>query len=238
MRALAGGEDDLVIVNSCAVTNEAVRQTRQAIRKAKRARPDARVIVTGCAAQVEPGDASRRCPKCRVGNGKFDSAIRREDLGDVRLRPDSGLAGMTEGRNPRLRHHGGARDRAAPRRRLRRARARVRRGAERLRPSLHLLHHPLWPREQPLGAGRAGGRADQGAGRRGLPRGGADRRRRHQLRPGPARRADARAADRAHPAPRAGRCRGCASPRSTASRWTSGCSSSRPASRASCRTSI
>lgn len=46
--------DDLIIVNSCAVTNEAVRQTRQAIRKAKRARPEARVVVTGCAAQVEP----------------------------------------------------------------------------------------------------------------------------------------------------------------------------------------
>ena len=54
MRKLAAGEDDLVIVNSCAVTNEAVRQTRQAIRKAKRARPDARILVTGCAAQVEP----------------------------------------------------------------------------------------------------------------------------------------------------------------------------------------
>ncbi|MEO7178406.1 MAG: tRNA (N(6)-L-threonylcarbamoyladenosine(37)-C(2))-methylthiotransferase MtaB, partial [Allosphingosinicella sp.] len=54
MRRLAGGEDDLVIVNSCAVTNEAVRRTRQAIRRAKRARPDARVMVTGCAAQVEP----------------------------------------------------------------------------------------------------------------------------------------------------------------------------------------
>ncbi len=54
MRMLAGEEDDLVIVNSCAVTNEAVRQTRQAIRRAKRARPQARVIVTGCAAQVEP----------------------------------------------------------------------------------------------------------------------------------------------------------------------------------------
>jgi threonylcarbamoyladenosine tRNA methylthiotransferase MtaB len=54
MRALAGDANDLVIVNSCAVTNEAVRQTRQAIRKAKRARPDARVFVTGCAAQVEP----------------------------------------------------------------------------------------------------------------------------------------------------------------------------------------
>jgi threonylcarbamoyladenosine tRNA methylthiotransferase MtaB len=54
MRAIAGDRDDLVIVNSCAVTNEAVRQTRQAIRKAKRARPDARIFVTGCAAQVEP----------------------------------------------------------------------------------------------------------------------------------------------------------------------------------------
>ncbi|HEX8062169.1 MAG TPA: tRNA (N(6)-L-threonylcarbamoyladenosine(37)-C(2))-methylthiotransferase MtaB [Allosphingosinicella sp.] len=54
IRLLAAGEDDLVVVNSCAVTNEAVRQTRQAIRRAKRARPGARVVVTGCAAQVEP----------------------------------------------------------------------------------------------------------------------------------------------------------------------------------------
>ncbi|MEA3013754.1 MAG: threonylcarbamoyladenosine tRNA methylthiotransferase MtaB [Sphingomonadales bacterium] len=52
-RSAPAGED-WVVVNSCAVTNEAVRQTRQAIRKAKRARPGARVIVTGCAAQVEP----------------------------------------------------------------------------------------------------------------------------------------------------------------------------------------
>jgi threonylcarbamoyladenosine tRNA methylthiotransferase MtaB len=54
MRALAADADDLIIVNSCAVTNEAVRQTRQAIRRAKRIRPEARVVVTGCAAQVEP----------------------------------------------------------------------------------------------------------------------------------------------------------------------------------------
>jgi threonylcarbamoyladenosine tRNA methylthiotransferase MtaB len=54
MRRLVQGQDDLVIVNSCAVTNEAVRQTRQAIRRARRARPDARLVVTGCAAQVEP----------------------------------------------------------------------------------------------------------------------------------------------------------------------------------------
>jgi threonylcarbamoyladenosine tRNA methylthiotransferase MtaB len=50
-----GDQGNLVIVNSCAVTNEAVRQTRQAIRQVRRRRPDARIIVTGCAAQVEPG---------------------------------------------------------------------------------------------------------------------------------------------------------------------------------------
>ena len=46
------GLKDAVIVNTCAVTAEAERQARQAIRKARRARPDARIIVTGCAAQV------------------------------------------------------------------------------------------------------------------------------------------------------------------------------------------
>jgi threonylcarbamoyladenosine tRNA methylthiotransferase MtaB len=74
MRLLANGADDLVIVNSCAVTNEAVRQTRQAIRKAKRARPEARVIVTGCAAQVEPATFAAMPEVSRVlGNReKFD----------------------------------------------------------------------------------------------------------------------------------------------------------------------
>ena len=47
------GLDNVIIVNSCAVTAEAVRQTRQAIRKARRENPDARIIVTGCAAQTE-----------------------------------------------------------------------------------------------------------------------------------------------------------------------------------------
>lgn len=54
MVELAGSQDDLIIVNSCAVTAEAVRQTRQAIRRARRRRPDARLIVTGCAAQTDP----------------------------------------------------------------------------------------------------------------------------------------------------------------------------------------
>ena len=54
MAELARDDDNVVIVNSCAVTAEAVRQTRQAIRRAHRRRPDARVIVTGCAAQTDP----------------------------------------------------------------------------------------------------------------------------------------------------------------------------------------
>ncbi|MEM8920141.1 MAG: tRNA (N(6)-L-threonylcarbamoyladenosine(37)-C(2))-methylthiotransferase MtaB [Pseudomonadota bacterium] len=50
----AAGLTHAVIVNTCAVTNEAVRQARQTIRRAKRERPDAAVIVTGCAAQIDP----------------------------------------------------------------------------------------------------------------------------------------------------------------------------------------
>lgn len=48
------GLDDAVIINSCAVTNEAVRQARQTVRRLKRENPDAKIIVTGCAAQIDP----------------------------------------------------------------------------------------------------------------------------------------------------------------------------------------
>jgi threonylcarbamoyladenosine tRNA methylthiotransferase MtaB len=52
--AQAAGVTDAVIVNTCAVTAEAVRQSRQTVRRIKRARPEARIVVTGCAAQIEP----------------------------------------------------------------------------------------------------------------------------------------------------------------------------------------
>src|ERR1700687_1398599 len=52
--AAAAGLKQTVLVNTCAVTAEAVRQARQAIRKARRERPGARLIVTGCAAQIDP----------------------------------------------------------------------------------------------------------------------------------------------------------------------------------------
>ena len=54
IRRAAAGLDDAVVVNTCAVTAEAVRQARQSIRRIKRERPEARIVVTGCAAQTEP----------------------------------------------------------------------------------------------------------------------------------------------------------------------------------------
>jgi len=73
-------QTDMIIVNSCAVTNEAVRQTRQAIRQAHKRRPDARIMVTGCAAQVEP-ETFRNMPEVSAifGNAeKQDNALLRE----------------------------------------------------------------------------------------------------------------------------------------------------------------
>jgi len=109
MRGLVAGEDDLIIVNSCAVTNEAVRQTRQAIRKAKRARPDARIFVTGCAAQVEPEIFAAMPEVARViGNReKFEAAafspslsaeaeIRVSDIMSVRETAPHLIAGFAE----------------------------------------------------------------------------------------------------------------------------------------------
>src|SRR6201989_3500738 len=52
--AESAGLADTVVINSCAVTNEAVAQARQSIRRLKRERPDARIVVTGCAAQTQP----------------------------------------------------------------------------------------------------------------------------------------------------------------------------------------
>ncbi len=71
MAEVANGHDDLVIVNSCAVTAEAVRQTRQAIRRARRRRPDARIMVTGCAAHTDAAAFAAMPEVARViGNGE------------------------------------------------------------------------------------------------------------------------------------------------------------------------
>ncbi|MDW3098021.1 MAG: tRNA (N(6)-L-threonylcarbamoyladenosine(37)-C(2))-methylthiotransferase MtaB [Alphaproteobacteria bacterium] len=73
--ARAGGIDNAIIFNTCAVTGEAVRQARQAIRKARRDHPDAEIIVTGCAAQIEP-DTFANMPEVSriVGNAEKTKA--------------------------------------------------------------------------------------------------------------------------------------------------------------------
>src|SRR6202451_1541903 len=53
LEAERAGLSDAIVINSCAVTNEAVAQARQSIRRLKRERPSARIVVTGCAAQTQ-----------------------------------------------------------------------------------------------------------------------------------------------------------------------------------------
>jgi len=62
----AGGMAGGIIVNTCAVTNEAVRQARQAIRKAARENPGAPITVTGCAAQIDPQAFAKMSEVTRV----------------------------------------------------------------------------------------------------------------------------------------------------------------------------
>ncbi len=90
MRAAARGLNDAVIINTCAVTGEAVRQARQEIRKARRARPDAQIIVTGCAAQIDPHAFAAMPEVDRViGNSEklkpetFADAHERVRVGDI-----------------------------------------------------------------------------------------------------------------------------------------------------------
>jgi threonylcarbamoyladenosine tRNA methylthiotransferase MtaB len=74
--AAAAGLTDTVVINSCAVTNEAVAQTRQSIRRLKRQRPGQRIVVTGCAAQTL-GEMFARMPEVDRVLGNEDK-LRRE----------------------------------------------------------------------------------------------------------------------------------------------------------------
>src|SRR5579872_900890 len=69
--ASGAGLSDTIVINSCAVTNEAVAQARQSIRRLKRERPGARIVVTGCAAQTQ-GDMF-------AGMGEVDRVIGNDD---------------------------------------------------------------------------------------------------------------------------------------------------------------
>lgn len=93
MRGLAGDDPDLVVVNTCAVTAEAERQARQQVRKIKREQPGARIVVTGCAAQLHPERWAAMPEVARVlGNAEklmphqFDArANDRVAAGDIQL---------------------------------------------------------------------------------------------------------------------------------------------------------
>jgi threonylcarbamoyladenosine tRNA methylthiotransferase MtaB len=81
----APADEDWIVVNSCAVTNEAVRQTRQAIRRAHRQRPSAKILVTGCAAELEPASLADMPGVARVvGNaGKLNSFAANDVMASV-----------------------------------------------------------------------------------------------------------------------------------------------------------
>ena len=87
MRAHGAGLDNTIIFNTCAVTAEAERQARQAIRRARRRAPDARIIVTGCAAQIDPARYAAMAEVDQVlGNGeKLDPAAFANDSERVRV---------------------------------------------------------------------------------------------------------------------------------------------------------
>jgi threonylcarbamoyladenosine tRNA methylthiotransferase MtaB len=95
IRGHVKGRDDLLIVNTCAVTAEAERQARQTIRKLRRERPEAKLVVTGCAAQIAP-QAFAAMPEVDrvIGNRE---KLRPETWGSGRSRIEVG--DMTRGRD-------------------------------------------------------------------------------------------------------------------------------------------
>jgi threonylcarbamoyladenosine tRNA methylthiotransferase MtaB len=107
-QARADGETNAVVFNTCAVTGEAVRQARQAIRKARRERPTARLIATGCAVQTDPAAFAAMAELDLVlGNG--DKArpgalsaegprLRVDDIFATRLAGKSAAPGAFDGR--------------------------------------------------------------------------------------------------------------------------------------------
>ena len=89
----AAGIDNAIIVNTCAVTAEAERQARQAIRRARKSNPDAKIVVTGCAAQINPkqfsamdevdfvlGNEEKLKPETWLTLGERGSRIRVNDI--------------------------------------------------------------------------------------------------------------------------------------------------------------
>ena len=139
------GLRDAVIVNTCAVTAEAERQARQAIRRARREHPDARIIVTGCAATLAPeryAALARGRPRPRQHAPSCAPRAMSEIAPHRQPSPAGGggrLRAVPRRACPHLAAEQGGMSRAS-------AGAGLSAGAAGLRPSLHLLHHPLCAR--------------------------------------------------------------------------------------------
>src|SRR5512142_2948656 len=89
LEAERAGLADVIVINSCAVTNEAVAQARQSLRRLKRERPSARIVVTGCAAQTQAEMFAGMAEVDRVvGN---DDKMRGDAWRDARVAFDSGF---------------------------------------------------------------------------------------------------------------------------------------------------
>ena len=154
--AKAAGLEKTTIINGCAVTQEALRQARQAVRKAKR--DGQAVIVTGCAAQTDAENFAAMPEVDRVlGNEeKLQAASYRQSEAEKGERGAGGRRYYAKNRRQPAAESG-----------AKLARARFRASANRLRPSLHILHNSLWSRQFALRAGRRCGRAlSRFAGRR------------------------------------------------------------------------
>jgi threonylcarbamoyladenosine tRNA methylthiotransferase MtaB len=192
-RAEAAGHRDVLVVNTCAVTAEATRQARQAIRKLARERPQARIVVTGCAAQIEPQEFAALPGVAEVlGNHEKLQAESWSRMGPGTL-GETRVADIMTARETAPPFLGGMRGRT-------RVFVPVQNGCD------HRCTFCIIPfgrgnsRSVPMGAV-----VDQVATSSSTaPRGGAHRRGPHELRGGPARRAEARDLGQGHPAPRPG----------------------------------
>jgi threonylcarbamoyladenosine tRNA methylthiotransferase MtaB len=99
-QALVDGATNAVVFNTCAVTGEAVRQARQAIRRARREQPDAKIVVTGCAAQIDPA-AFSAMPEVDLVLGNAEktrpnalAANTRVQVGDIMTRSGEANVGI------------------------------------------------------------------------------------------------------------------------------------------------
>jgi threonylcarbamoyladenosine tRNA methylthiotransferase MtaB len=94
--AVTAGQRDLVIVNTCAVTAEAVRQARQAIRRTARLRPDARIVATGCAVETDRAAFAGMAEIAAIVPNA-DKTVAATWGGEAASAEDAGIEGRTRG---------------------------------------------------------------------------------------------------------------------------------------------